>query len=49
MQSWGGADKVYYGRCANGELENHEGGGGGERLHMRLSITFTANAEMCTT
>ena len=25
---WGGgvANKVYYGRCANGELENHEGG-----------------------
>ena len=21
-----GANKVYYGRCANGELENHEGG-----------------------
>ena len=20
------ANKVYYGRCANGELENHEGG-----------------------
>ena len=43
-RKWGGggvANKVYYGRCANGELENHEGG----RTVMSDGVLWDAGRE----